>query len=49
MLLTEWCDDSDLIEQDDAGVLEDGAGDGHPLLLTATQLQASLTHLSVIT
>lgn len=37
-----------LIQQDDAGVLEEGAGNGHALLLASAQLQAALAHLRVV-
>lgn len=37
-----------LIEEDDLWSFEDGASDGDSLLLSSTQLQPPLTHLSVI-
>uniref|UniRef100_A0A0A8XUT2 Uncharacterized protein n=1 Tax=Arundo donax TaxID=35708 RepID=A0A0A8XUT2_ARUDO len=37
-----------LVQQQDRRVLEHGAGDGDPLLLTAGQLQAAITHLGVV-
>lgn len=37
-----------LIKKDDLWSFEDGASDGDSLLLSSTQLQPPLTHLSVI-
>ena len=34
-----------LIQQHDLGVLDDGPGNGHALLLPSAQLHATLTHL----
>ena len=37
-----------LVKHQDGGVLQDGPGDGHPLLLPARQLQSPLSHLHMI-
>ena len=37
-----------LVKHQDGGVLQDGPGDGHPLLLPARQLQSPLSHLQMI-
>ncbi|MNI74783.1 hypothetical protein D3C73_1308900 [compost metagenome] len=37
-----------LVEQEDDGVLQDGAGDGHALLFAARQLQAALAHHGLV-
>ena len=37
-----------LVKHQDGGVLQDGPGDGHPLLLPARQLQSTLSHLHMI-
>ena len=37
--------DGHLVEQQDPGVLQDGARYGYPLLLAAAQLDAALAHL----
>ena len=37
-----------LVKHQDGGVLQDGPGDGHPLLLPARQLQSPLSHLQII-
>lgn len=37
-----------LIQQNDVGGLEDGAGDGHTLLLPTAQLQSPLAHLRLV-
>lgn len=37
-----------LIQQDDAGTLQDGACDGDALLLSPAQLQPPLSHLGVV-
>ena len=36
-----------LIKQQDAGLCEDGAGNGHTLFLAAAQADAALAHLGV--
>src|SRR4029453_15994877 len=38
-----------LVEQQDAGVLQDGAGDRHALLLATRQFQAALAHGGLVT
>lgn len=37
-----------LIQQDDLGRFEDGASDGHPLLLSSAQLQTPLAYLCAV-
>lgn len=44
----ENCQGPHLIQQDDVGVLKNGAGDGDTLLLPTAQLQSPLAHLRLV-